>query len=486
MKKINKNKISNISIPYDFANTIFRSHINDPENDRLIFSGVFGSGKTRFLKQYFNLHLEDYLPVFISPTKYTISSNSDVFKLIKYDILYHLINKANLEAEKVHLNKVSQYLLSFNTSIKSKKIISTILNGMTAIDTFDGQPSIANFIINLASIIELNKSKHEIGDYDNHKIKEYIESVAKDLNLVEDTIDNIIQEVLNIPKKTKVLIIDDLDRIDPDHIFRIFNIFNSHIDFEDGAIKFGFDKIIFVCDIDGIECIFRNRFGEKANFKGYIDKFYSKKIFHFGYGEDFLAASDDLIKRLAPSCIGLSSPAREIFSYILIYNNISIRELQRKDEEGADEAQQKKALIKNSEISSHKNMFIGFCITMTEIFNKEKVVSYLKCLDNKISRIKDNDQDEFLVDVLKVYIICNLDQATPISHSVLAVVANTSEAGKKPLMLHYHNHQIIFEVKNLAQGIITILNNELPFIGLISLIHDTYLQCVQNWTIKSY
>ena len=63
--------------------------------------------------------------------------------------------------------------------------------------------------------------------------------------------------------KKVVLIVEDLDRIDPAHLFRILNIFSAHIDYcyknaviPDRSIvgnKFGFDNIVLVCDFSNIK-----------------------------------------------------------------------------------------------------------------------------------------------------------------------------------------------------------------------------------------
>ena len=37
--------------------------------------------------------------------------------------------------------------------------------------------------------------------------------------------------------------------------------------------KFGFDKIIVVCDYNNIQSLFHCRYGHDADFSGYIDKF---------------------------------------------------------------------------------------------------------------------------------------------------------------------------------------------------------------------
>ena len=78
-----------------------------------------------------------------------------------------------------------------------------------------------------------------------------------------------------------VLIVDDLDRLDPEHIFRILNILSVHQDFSNGGNKFGFDKIIVVCDLANIKKIYEHKYGEKVDFRGYIEKFYSTSVFKF-------------------------------------------------------------------------------------------------------------------------------------------------------------------------------------------------------------
>jgi hypothetical protein len=81
--------------------------------------------------------------------------------------------------------------------------------------------------------------------------------------------------------KQTVLIIDDLDRIDPEHVFRILNVFAAHFDLDENANKFGFDRVIVVCDIQNVRRMFRTRYGQDTDFSGYIDKFYSRRVFHF-------------------------------------------------------------------------------------------------------------------------------------------------------------------------------------------------------------
>lgn len=73
-----------------------------------------------------------------------------------------------------------------------------------------------------------------------------------------------------------------MDRIDPEHIFRILNVFSAHFNIRnEDSNKFGFDKVIFVCDIENIRNIFFAKYGSNTDFNGYINKFFSSHIYHF-------------------------------------------------------------------------------------------------------------------------------------------------------------------------------------------------------------
>ena len=86
--------------------------------------------------------------------------------------------------------------------------------------------------------------------------------------------------------KQNVLVVDDLDRIDPQHAFRLFNVFAAHFDHRDGQKnKFGFDKVIFVCDAQNIRNIFAHNYGSEVDYSGYIDKFFSTMVYRFDNSE---------------------------------------------------------------------------------------------------------------------------------------------------------------------------------------------------------
>lgn len=83
-----------------------------------------------------------------------------------------------------------------------------------------------------------------------------------------------------------VLIIEDLDRIDPAHLFRILNVLGAHIDEHiykesEHTNKFGFDNIITVFDYNTTKNIFHHFYGKEANYKGYINKFTTHQPFFY-------------------------------------------------------------------------------------------------------------------------------------------------------------------------------------------------------------
>ena len=51
----------------------FQSHFDLPDNNKIIFSGIFGIGKTYFLKEFFKANSEKYELFLLSPVNYSIS-----------------------------------------------------------------------------------------------------------------------------------------------------------------------------------------------------------------------------------------------------------------------------------------------------------------------------------------------------------------------------------------------------------------------------
>ena len=87
-----------------------------------------------------------------------------------------------------------------------------------------------------------------------------------------------------------VLIIEDLDRIDPAHLFRIMNVLSSQVDNPyysevSNGNKFGFAKIILVMDHEIARHLFHHFYGKEANYEGYMNKFLNTLPFCYSIRE---------------------------------------------------------------------------------------------------------------------------------------------------------------------------------------------------------
>jgi hypothetical protein len=128
-------------------------------------------------------------------------------------------------------------------------------------------------------------------EFEDSKLNEFIQKIENQEGSIyeNDFITSLINKKLNLLINDgiePVLILDDIDRIEPIHIFRILNVFSSLYDNTNyKANKFDFSKIIIVGDISNIRSIYNHIYGYKADFDGYIDKFYSNQIYFLSFRE---------------------------------------------------------------------------------------------------------------------------------------------------------------------------------------------------------
>ncbi|POY36440.1 hypothetical protein C3K47_11905 [Solitalea longa] len=278
--KENPIKITQTSIIQEF-----NAHIDYKENKRILFSAPFGAGKSTFLNDFFNEREDIYIVIKLYPVHYTVANNDDVFELIKFDILCELLHK--------YRNEIDLQKEEFSTLLTSQvfgqhridfiPLVESIIEASGKV----GKPA-KDILIALKDFFKDFKAfKKEIETDEEKLIEIYLEKFNNKPGVNEmDDITNLISSLLDRTKtdseiKETVLIIDDLDRLDPEHVFRLFNIFSAHYDSVTEQNKFGFDKIIFVCDINNIRKMFAHRYGAGVDFSGYIDKFYSLSPFHF-------------------------------------------------------------------------------------------------------------------------------------------------------------------------------------------------------------
>lgn len=275
----------------------FKTHLELKDNKRILFSGRFGSGKSYFLKHFFTRQNE-YEVFFVNPVNYQVAKNEDIFELIKFDLILELLGKGWLSGNSEKIN--NSLLLQFFILNKSSDILLDLLSLIPKVGKVG---SIGKSLTALHK--SFNEYKEEISaKTDLEKAELFIKSIDSQQGSIYelDPTTQIIYSSLKINKpepKETVLVIDDLDRIDPEHIFRLFNVFSSHFtDQPNEDNKFGFDKIILVCDIENISKIFYSKYGQDVDFSGYIDKFYSYRCFNFSNEKSIWEAIDLIFKPL--------------------------------------------------------------------------------------------------------------------------------------------------------------------------------------------
>lgn len=277
---------------FDLIYQKYEDHLKQEGNERILYSGKFGVGKSTFLRYYFQENKDKYNCIHLYPVNYSILSNEDIFTYLKFDILFDLITNKDVILQKAIKYDFDVALPDFvkNNWFKFLTLIPLIFDKIGGIVPGRG---ISELLKGCQQLINDYKEfvNPEDGDYDEFQKFQY-DIFNKEGGLYEsNALTNIIRtELANLKSgnnniKENVLIIDDLDRLDPDHIFRLLNVFSAHFDDrnrhndETSTNKYGFDKIILVCDNENIRNIFKARYGIDTDYNGYIDKFYSKEIF---------------------------------------------------------------------------------------------------------------------------------------------------------------------------------------------------------------
>jgi len=277
----------------------FSAELIDPLNKRILFSAPFGAGKSYFLEKYFK-NSDDYNFINLYPVDYSVTSNDDIFEIIKFDVLEALLarysNEIKLTEEDLSQALITQEFLRNEVNYYEVfKVFAKYFPGGEAVT--DGIDVLKKQFDEHNTFSEKMKRKPSDNAADFIRQIRKTKNSIRELDEVSLMIKSFVERVIEANQKRFILIVDDLDRLDPDHIFRIINVFTAHHNSKTELNKFGFDKVVFVCDVNNIEHMFKHRFGPQADFTGYIDKFYSKNIFEFD-GRSFLKEVyyDDFIK----------------------------------------------------------------------------------------------------------------------------------------------------------------------------------------------
>ena len=283
-------------IPIDTQLSDFKDYLDN--NDRCILSARFGDGKSFFLNNFIKKYKKEYLFIPIYPVNYQVAENKDIFEYIKRDILIRLLTCGEITLDD---NAFSKAKIIWNYLKGNKKdIIFDLLENLPTI-----QISFMEF--DMQKLVKTIREHWNAVEEESQSLDSNIENFLSDFDNMQgsiyefDWMSQLICDINDKYRKDKkgyndrkgkkiVLVIEDLDRIDPAHIFRILNVFSAHFERQcpnlteleknRGHNKLQFDKIITVCHYENIQHIYAHMYGDKTDFKGYIDKF-SPRPFRF-------------------------------------------------------------------------------------------------------------------------------------------------------------------------------------------------------------
>lgn len=330
--------MADIKISIDAIKSDFDSFLNIEKNSRVFFSGRFGIGKTYFLNEFFDSLKEKYDVFYLYPINYQISCNEDILELIKYDILVELLkkNKDILQENKVEGIKDSTFL--FYSWCRNKFLLNSVLQS-----AMDLTPSFLGKLGRpLKDLLEIDREfqefKKEYKDGEKGLVEKYTKEIkAKNISEV-DYLSYLLKEKIIQQKgdKKSILVLDDLDRIDPEHIFRILNILSAYFE-KEHENKFGFDSVIIVADYTNLKHIFHHKYGLKTNFSGYLDKFFTISPYYFDNKKAIIDTVDEIAKSIKNEEPNLSGAIGEsgyiklflshIFRRVVDSEIINLREL---------------------------------------------------------------------------------------------------------------------------------------------------------------
>lgn len=284
-------------VPVNDAIEAFGNHLD--AYPRTILSSKFGDGKSYFLqkaKEDTKLR-EEYEFLTIYPVNYQVAGNKDVFEILKRDILVQLMLHEMINGN-VKLSKSDAF--SWFLQMKCGSLLMDFLPYFAEIGL--EKDDCAKVITGINGLKLFKDVKDKFKEFTQKNLKteddiivEFLDKVDSNFIYECDVITKIIQKTIAEYKRTKhkkvVLIVEDMDRIDPAHLFRILNILSAQMDYcykdsvkPDTSLignKFGLDNIVLVVDFKNLKSIYKHFYGVNTDFEGYISKFLSGVPFYY-------------------------------------------------------------------------------------------------------------------------------------------------------------------------------------------------------------
>lgn len=292
---MNNKKAAGI-IPMDGAIKEFEKHLKS--HPRTILSARFGDGKSFFLSAAEKKLKNRFVFLKVYPVNYQVAENQDIFEYIKRDLLFQLYSQGMVpESYEVPDSIAAFFFLQNNWEQFAEEVLKML-------SLFDASNTIR---VTLGATKFLNSMKKKYDEFKKNggdigvRIENFISSFDDKGIYEADPMTSILYDIIRNWKKENnqrkiCLVFEDMDRIDPSHIFRILNVISAHMDYgykfgispsskSLAGNKFGVDNIVVCLDYDNLRRIFHHFYGQKACFEGYINKFSDRGVFRYSLQE---------------------------------------------------------------------------------------------------------------------------------------------------------------------------------------------------------
>lgn len=289
-------------IPVDDAMQRFEDHLLS--HDRVVLSAKFGDGKTFFLKKFKEKCMMDAESPFefitLYPVNYQVLGNKDIFELIKHDVLLQILQAGIIDVKYEITDRMAFEFYVQNHFCTVGESFFEMLKSCGADDMVT-----KGFLAAFKSVNWLKSLKDKVGEFKKEIdqtafLDNYLSTFDENSVYENDIITKIIRDNIKAYQekngKRVVLVIEDMDRLDPAHLFRIMNVFSAHMDYGyrsmqpiDSSLvgnKLGVSNVVFVMHEKNTEALFHHFYGECADYDGYMSKFYNKDIFRFSLAEE--------------------------------------------------------------------------------------------------------------------------------------------------------------------------------------------------------
>ena len=268
-------------------------------------SAKFGDGKTFFLNQFKEKCKKDKKSPFefitLYPVNYQVLPNNDIFNLIKHDVLLQMLQLKMID---VNYEVTDKMAAEFYIQSHFGSVAETFISMLSVVEANDAVSKALIAGLRVGKLFKslrnkIDKYKEEIDQ--TSFLDKYLSSFDDNSVYENDVVTKIIRDNIEtyqkVNKKRVVLVIEDMDRLDPAHLFRILNVFTAQMDYgyrcfvpnvDDSLVgnKFGVSNVVFVMHEGNTKAIFHHFYGEDANYRGYMSKFYNKDIFAFSLAEE--------------------------------------------------------------------------------------------------------------------------------------------------------------------------------------------------------